>query len=570
MKNKNSDPSKHNEYLILTHNLDLNSSSNNNINNTKLKETGTDTKHLNDLYNNSFDFLEIKNNFLKNLISFSFLKKISNIYQWPFLCFGNLLENSIKNYSKNFYIEFKYENRFQFNYNINNNNDNYDDDDNNNNNDKIFYLSIFDDGNGIDSENFNKIFYLNNFNENNFIEDKDNKSFLTNINIKCNLLRLCDSFIIISKTKNEMNVGLISKNFQFKLNSDSIVMPIINFNIINHKENNNEDNKEKNNNIENINKENNNNIENNNINNINDNNNNNIEYEIKSKKGKLNLKLIINEAKFIFKNENNFYDLIKKLPETGTFIYMYDFKKYKNNISELFFYFNNNNIINYTFYLQNKNLNLIDNSLIKYFQNIFLNNNLNIIINNNKIKIKNNEIDLIKNFYDELNNNNNFIEKYFILINDNLRFNNNNNNLTYEKNNIIINGNLYNGILINKNNLNLIKIVNEKFNIFFNENLIENSILIYFNNRLICKLGQKKFGDLTYYIKNEINNKNNNIIENYFGFIEIKNKGLFELTSNKSEFKDKIIFSYFYSKILNLLKNLNNNNNNNNNNNINI
>ena len=90
-----------------------------------------------------------------------------------------------------------------------------DEDDNNNNNEKIFYLSIFDDGNGIDSENFNKIFYLNNFNENTFIDDKDNKSFLTNINIKCNLLRLCDSFIIISKTKNEMNVGLISKNFQF-------------------------------------------------------------------------------------------------------------------------------------------------------------------------------------------------------------------------------------------------------------------------------------------------------------------------------------------------------------------
>jgi hypothetical protein len=84
------------EYKIFEQNLEvLNKNSEKYRKTMKIRDIGIDTTNFNDFYNNSFNFKEIKSNYLSNLISFSFLKKVGTFYQWPFLCFSNLVENSI-------------------------------------------------------------------------------------------------------------------------------------------------------------------------------------------------------------------------------------------------------------------------------------------------------------------------------------------------------------------------------------------------------------------------------------------------------------------------------------------
>ena len=85
--------------------------------------------------------------------------------------------------------------------------------------------------------------------------------------------------------------------------------------------------------------------------------------------------------------------------------------------------------------------------------------------------------------------------------------------------------------------------------------LLFNNILIYFENRLVCRLGQNKFGDLPFFIKKQKNRKE--WFYNYFGYIELPDNGLYELNLLKSEFKDISMFSLFFIKINNLIKKLN-------------
>ena len=79
-----------------------------------------------------------------------------------------------------------------------------------------------------------------------------------------------------------------------------------------------------------------------------------------------------------------------------------------------------------------------------------------------------------------------------------------------------------------------------------------NNILIYFENRLVCRLGQNKFGDIPFFIKKQ----KKDWFYNYFGYIELPNNGLYELNLIKSEIKDNSMFSLFFSKINNLFKKL--------------
>ena len=107
---------QHQDYLILTHNIELlNSISQTNKMASKIKETGIDTTDFNDLYDNSFNFKEIKRKYINNLISYSFLKKISSLYQWPLGCISNLVDNSIYHgNSKNIKIDVKCYNKEVF------------------------------------------------------------------------------------------------------------------------------------------------------------------------------------------------------------------------------------------------------------------------------------------------------------------------------------------------------------------------------------------------------------------------------------------------------------------------
>ena len=122
---------------------------------------------------------------------------------------------------------------------------------------------------------------------------------------------------------------------------------------------------------------------------------------------------------------------------------------------------------------------------------------------------------------------------------------------------LIFDNELYNGILIKKNEETFMnEILKKKYNIKFS--IIEqNEILLFLKGRLISRLNQKKLGDLSYFEKNK-NKKENQLKKNYtnnwFGYIELPDNSLYETVSTKTEFKDKILFSYFYSKLFNLLK----------------
>ena len=84
------------EYKILEQNLEvLNKNSEKYKKTMKIHDIGVDTTSFSEFFDNSFNFKEIKSDYLSNLISFSFLKKVGGFYQWPLLCFSNLVENSI-------------------------------------------------------------------------------------------------------------------------------------------------------------------------------------------------------------------------------------------------------------------------------------------------------------------------------------------------------------------------------------------------------------------------------------------------------------------------------------------
>ena len=76
----------------------------NDLKRNDMEDFATDT---NDLLNmNFYSFEEIKKNYLNNLITWQFLKSLSDFYKWPLGCLGNFIKNSIKDYvnSKNIYI----------------------------------------------------------------------------------------------------------------------------------------------------------------------------------------------------------------------------------------------------------------------------------------------------------------------------------------------------------------------------------------------------------------------------------------------------------------------------------
>ena len=84
------------EYKILEQNLEVLNKNREKYQKTmKIRDIGIDTTSFSEFFDNSFNFKEIKSDYLSNLISFSFLKKVGGFYQWPLLCFSNLIENSI-------------------------------------------------------------------------------------------------------------------------------------------------------------------------------------------------------------------------------------------------------------------------------------------------------------------------------------------------------------------------------------------------------------------------------------------------------------------------------------------
>ena len=421
------------EYKIFEQNLEvLNKNSEKYRKTMKIRDIGIDTTNFNEFYNNSFNFKEIKSNYLSNLISFSFLNKVGTFYQWPFLCFSNLVENSII-HGKASQIDIDincYEDEIYKRLELATKNTNlseykpessdlelYKGDYSN----KILVLSIKDNGIGIETELFNKILFCFDAKDTSLMSCiNNNPNFLNkNINIKSCCMRLGDSFFILSKTKNEVNIGLISKQLQMKMNNDLILTPLVNYTIVKDKED--------------------------------------TKYVFKSQMGLQSENIILNEIRFLFWSVDEIFKYANSF-EIGTHIFIFDLKQFssqkdyfnKSSNFELFFAYKNDIKINYNDILyntllkqsylnnsenkkenengENNLLNIIDISLRKYLE-FFL------------IKYNGVNINLLK---EKINTENNIISKLSSIVNNNLYsidydfFNNNSGNETDSENIVIV------------------------------------------------------------------------------------------------------------------------------------
>ena len=482
----------------------------NNYNINDMVNCATDT---NDLINiNFYSFEEIKKNYLNNLITWKFLKSLSDFYKWPLGCIGNFIKNSSKIdlNTKNIYIDIK---KFR--------------------NDEI-YLSIKDDGKGMTCSEFNGILFSFMKNKN-----KERNYFQYGFSMKTSAIRLANSFLIISKTTKEISIGMISKSLQQKLkddeiNWDFILTPIVNYKIEQDK------------------------IEN--------------KYIPKSNYPLESLNLILEEIPFLFKDKEALFDYFNTF-ESGTHIYLFDLRtKNKNETGYLKTMKENNElnkkiISNYELLfdqddndiLLNENLdlneefkkNIIDFSFKKYLKFFFLkcDKKLNIFLFGKKLDIDN----PYYNIKSLANDGNNIIKLT---------------NLNYKsdkENEVIdcfdIEGNEYKGILFNEK---FIDGINNNTNITIEEIKEKdylNGVLFYKDNILINRMNQLSFGDINFFIKKMININDDNEIEgkinkNIFkrnGYIELPNNS-YELQFNNMEIKDQALFGFIYYKLKMLLQ----------------
>lgn len=516
------------DYLILTHNIELlNANSKRNERACKLKETSSDTFDL--CEDNTFNFKDLKRKYINNLISWSFLKKLSDLFQWPLGCFGNLIENSFihgkatrVDIDVNCYDKKVYDRLTQAT--VSTDLSAYKKSDSNlrsynDYSEKHIVLSIKDNGKGIDIEMFNKI--LLSFGGKKDINIKENISqdffYQFGVTMKASCIRLANSVFFLSKTDNELSIGLISHNLQTKLNTDLIVTPIVNYEL----------NKER-------------------------------KYIFKSQFSLQSANLILNEVKFLFYDIDEIFEYANSM-KTGTHIFIFDLKqlsKEKNKINridnfELYFDIENNDILYNLFYLQTGNSHLTDSSVKMYLENLYIRPPLSTELYLFGKKVL---------FYSELRN---IFDNYKEIINSkqgievitNSNFSLKINKDKEEVNCLIICTEMYQGVLV-KNNKEYIE---KNYGDIMTYNNLPKGIYLYLNGRLVNTIEQRKLGDVSSYLAKSLNKtKINNKSMNWLGYIELPTS-LFELIANKTEFRDLSIYTYFYSKLFNLIRKLNKN-----------
>jgi hypothetical protein len=441
------------------------------------REIAVDTSDL--IEDNSFDFEALKKNYLNNMISWTFLKKISEFNQWPLGCIGNLVENSLKSevdarnivinarcYDKKVYIKSSgMVSSGPSGLSLNECKDLVD---------KTLVMSIIDDGRGIPVKEFNQTLYSFSVNE-----KKEYNFFQFGVTMKASAIRLGNSFFIISKTENELSIGILSKNLQIKLSTDLILTPIVNYKIENDKQSppvaTNTSTTNTSTNTGNL---------------------LNTKYLPKSNFATQSLNLILNEVKFIFSDQNELFNYIETF-ETGTHIFIYDLRQItssKNELNqirnyELLFDYENKDILFNYFNMQIGERRYLDCSLKKYLRLMFIKQpNINLTLLDEKIDLTNPLLSL-----HNMSRNTHEAVRVF----SNLKIPNDT-----RADCVYIEGtDMYKGVLFNENLPKLLR-DSYSFNVDdLDESEIFNGVLLYRNNRLICRLEQHKLGDISYFIK---------------------------------------------------------------------
>ena len=496
---------------------------NDNIDND-MEDFAADTNDLMDI--NFYSLKELKKNYLNNLMTWNFLKSLSDFYKWPIGCIGNFIKNSMKENinSKNINIDFK---KYK--------------------NDEI-YLSIKDDGIGMTCSEFNGVMFSFIKNQN-----KELNYFQYGFSMKATALRLANNFLIISKTIKEISIGMISIELQKKINDkncDYILTPIVNYRI------------EKK-----------------------DNKHNNQKYIPKSNFPIESINLILEIIPFLFKSND---DLMKYFDsfETGTHIYLFDLKTIKKEENGYLKTIKEDNLLNKSIFSNYELLfdeeendiylnediglndefkkNIIDFSLKKYLSFLYLKHNkhINIFIFGKKIEIENPYYNIKL-----MSHSGNNMEQITNLIYS--KEDKNEKNIIDSFN---IEGTDYNGILFNEK---FIDSISSNSNVDIEEIKEKdylNGILLYKDNILVSRLNQTFLGDTTFFIKKMMNinniicndeNKNkynecNYLIKRIFkrnGYLQLPIAG-YELMFNNMEIKDQALFGFIYNKIKILIKKL--------------
>lgn len=416
---------------------------------TSTVDSSTDTM---DLYNELFDFENLKRNSLNNMLSWSFLKKLSDFNQWPIGCIGNLVENSIKDEvsSKNISIEVQaYDKKVYSKISSVSNNESL-----TNNLDftgKNLVLSIIDDGRGMNIKEFNQNMFSFSINE-----KKEHNFMRYGVSMKTSAIRLANALFIISKTETDLSIGLLSKDLQIKMDTDFILTPIVNYKIDIADEN------EK-------------------------------KYIPRSDYSKQSLNLIMNEIKFMFNNSDDLFSYIDSF-QTGTHIFLYDLKQIssdKNRYNKLDNYellvdFDEKDILFNYFNIQISDRNAIDCSLVNYLKFLFLkHSNINVTLLKQKINL----INPLLGIYNITKNTPEAVKVSSKLTSDEKKCDC-----------VYVEGEIYKGVVFNDNYFNLLT-QSYNFENTIKEREIFNGVLLYRNNRLISRYDQSKFGDICYFVK---------------------------------------------------------------------
>lgn len=483
------------------------------------KEKSVDTSDL--LYDACFDFEELKKNYINNLISWSFLKKLSDYYQWPLSCIMNFVDNSCSPEVKSHNVRVDLlcldrqiyslesinsdENRINLDeekFQIRNNMQSI--------TNKIITLAIRDDGLGMNIKEFNHVLFSFSVNE--------NKEFLFmkyGVTMKSSAMRLGNAMLLISKTDKTLSFGLIAKSLQKKIETDFVLTPVVNCNF-------NSNSLKGSGDIDEVFFE---------------------RFLPVSKFHIASLNLIMNEVKFIFKNKEVFYNYCNEIV-TGTHIFVYDLKQnskrsvYQLNNYELTYDEHSNDILcNYIYNIIPSN-SLIDCSLKTYMKFFFLKkpSGVNLFVMGDKI-------DLINPMACVLNTSR---DRDDIRIAKSLKFE----ELSIRQA-LIIDGRHYKGILFNDEHLNSLIRSNIAGGEYYSKEL-NNGVLLYRNNKLVSRFDQSKFGDICYLL-NKLSEDKDEVIWKVNGFIEI-DSCIVNTLPNKSEFKEQIIFAVIYPNVRELIK----------------
>ena len=475
-------------------------------------------------YDLTMNFNELKALYTNSYLSWSFLKEQTSYFQWPLGCIMNFIKNACqekvqaKQIDINMYCidrtnpYLDYINDFNLD-SMCYSESNYKKITSNN---KCLCLSIKDNGLGIEKNEF--ISMMASFTSKlSPSEIQTNQSkiisetyYMKNgMLTKLSALRLGNSLFVITKTEKSLSIGLISKSIQKKLDNDFILIPYVCFTI--------SDETQKQNTEERF-----------------------FDRFIpQTNLSKQCFNLIFNEIKFIFKTKENFLSFALNMT-TGTQMFIFDLRKIskssKDSINnyELLIDYETKDILYNQFYQAIPNQNLVDCSLKTYIKYYFLNSNENLSINLMGEKISTqNSLSIVKNVSVERD----------IKESINLRYSN-----TEDKNNlnaIKVQGNNYNGIIFNNEYLSeLMK--SEIASHEFDSSKFNNGILIYKDNTLVSRYGQKNLGDYLYYYDNLTDNQNIN------GFVEVTNNQI-ALLPNRLDFAEMFIKGIIYSGINNLI-----------------